>query len=106
MLAVPGNEHGKAIRHVTHHAMKCVWESLEEELTQRQFDDNNAMRIMQQHPAERGETILDTTAYKHHPVTVRCREAHLHPPVPLALYLDGVTYQKGTSGRNDTAVGH
>eukprot|EP00959_Pyramimonas_sp_CCMP1952_P072766 1520531-Pyramimonas_sp.AAC.1 len=74
MLDIPGNDHGRGARRVATHAMKCVWESLEDEITQSS-DDNSTLRVMQQTPAERGETILDTNAYTQHPVTVRCREA-------------------------------
>ena len=41
-----------------------------------------------------------------HPQVARALAMGWHPPIPLAVYVDGVVYQQGASGRSDTVGGY
>ena len=81
--------------------IRCTFESLEEELT----SDTTTINTLLSDPDERDQCILDLPCYTGHPTVQDALEKGERPPLPIAVYLDGVTYMAAASGRSDSALG-
>eukprot|EP00959_Pyramimonas_sp_CCMP1952_P444606 9309191-Pyramimonas_sp.AAC.1 len=79
---------------------RAAFEAVNEEL----LGDASVFQVLDGPADGRPQCALDTRAYHNHPAVVRAREANEPKPLPLGFYLDGICYQNGASGRQDTVL--
>eukprot|EP00959_Pyramimonas_sp_CCMP1952_P319818 6692252-Pyramimonas_sp.AAC.1 len=100
-ISVPISENHSTLRSVRDHPVKLFYESLSDELA----GDPSILEALRARPDQREPNILDVPAYTEHPATKQARDSERDPPLPLAVYLDGVRYQQQAAGRSDTVTG-
>eukprot|EP00959_Pyramimonas_sp_CCMP1952_P472633 9500350-Pyramimonas_sp.AAC.3 len=79
----------------------AVFESLDEELR----TDQTTLDMLLTEPEDREECVLDLPCYSNHPAVISAISAGKQLPVPLAFYLDGVSYMSSAAGRSDSTLG-
>eukprot|EP00959_Pyramimonas_sp_CCMP1952_P223983 4683552-Pyramimonas_sp.AAC.1 len=101
MVRTPVHLHRRPRRSVRDVPGRCVYESLEDEIV----GDPSILGNITADPGSRGPCVLDFDCYKQHPLVVDALAQGNNLRLPLAFYLDGVTYRKSASGRNDSSLG-
>eukprot|EP00959_Pyramimonas_sp_CCMP1952_P265475 5551110-Pyramimonas_sp.AAC.1 len=82
--------------------MRLVHDCLQEEL--RASPD--MLSSLNAPVAGRPSSILDTQVYKNHPAVRAAAGDGKQPPLPVAVYVDGVRYQTQAAGRSDSVYGY
>lgn len=100
-IVTPGNWNASTLRRPLSIPFRTAFESIDTELA----DDPKSLNILDGPDEGRPECALDTQAYKQNTVVVRAREAREPRPLPMGLYVDGINFQNGASGRQDSVVG-
>ena len=94
-VATPGNVNRRAARSVRDVLVRCVFDSIEDEVTVRpepqltcpidDLDDDSVMQL---------------PVYQNHPVVKQAERDGGPRPLPVAFYLDGVQFRAPAAGRS------
>lgn len=101
MLQIPANVNKSATRSKLDMYMRCLWSSLDHEVK----DDQTILDMLNGIGGSNDKSVLDIPDYKCHPKTLEALQNGRPPPIPLALYLDGVAYVNQAAGRSETILG-
>ena len=101
MLQIPANVNKSATRSKLDMYMRCLWSSLDHEVK----DDQTILDMLNGIGGSNVKSVLDIPDYKCHPKTLEALQNGRPPPIPLALYLDGVAYVNQAAGRSETILG-
>ena len=83
--------------------MQLVHDCLRDELR----DSPDMLDVLNTPAAVRpAASVLDTQVYMNHPAVRAATEEGKQPPVPIAIYVDGVRYQTQAAGRSDSVYGY
>ncbi len=61
--------------------------------------------LRSQERAQRCENVMCLPCYTSHPTVKAAAEAGLPSPLPISIYMDGVSYSDGASGRQESVYG-
>ena len=90
ILDAPINYMGGTSRTLAKIPMRSLWGSLSAECE----SDPSIFKSLDLPKSDRPASIMDVPAYDQHPCVVKAREAGERQPIPVAIYLDGVTFQE------------
>jgi hypothetical protein len=100
-VKIPVNLNRSQLRTTTRLPIRCLWASINNEINA----DPSIMSLLSQSDDTRPTSIMNTPKYMTHPDVVRSRQAGETPPLPLAVYIDGVRYVAQAAGRSESVVG-
>ncbi len=89
------------MRTVVDHPVRCLWSSFENEVN----SDPSINALLDANPSDRGEHVLDLPVYQDHPSVVAAKAAGTRLPIPVGVYVDGVSYSCQAAGRQESVVG-
>ena len=81
--------------------VKLAYESLADEV----FAQDDTFTTLRAPADAREQCVLDLPVYNNHPLVVAARAEGRDLPVPIALYVDGVSYRQTAAGRTDSVTG-
>eukprot|EP00959_Pyramimonas_sp_CCMP1952_P329008 6888025-Pyramimonas_sp.AAC.1 len=99
-IRTPGNYQRAAARTCRYIPTRCVWDSIEDELS-----TSPGLRDELDRLADADNSIAQLPVYMNHPVVLRAKAENRPLPLPLAYYLDGVQFRQPAAGRNDSVLG-
>jgi hypothetical protein len=103
MLEVPApmNLKKDSLRSVHNIPTRVLWASLDKEVK-----DNPEIKSMVNSPADsRPASCMGTAAYCSHPRVIQAMKEKKELPIPLAIYVDGVSFVAAASGRCESCIG-
>ena len=98
-IEVPMNQNRGPHRTVRYVPCQLVFDSIEQELRK----DSTILETLGS--AEPPDGVLTTRKYTEHPQLSKAQELGWGKPLPLAAYIDGVTFRQAASGRSDSTTG-
>ena len=100
-IGVPMNQNRAPLRTIRHVPVQMVFDSLQDELE----EDATIMEQLRLPADELPDGVLTTRRYCEHNQVAKAAAMGWDRPIPLALYVDGVTFKQAASGRSDTTLG-
>jgi len=101
-VATPCNRNRGAARSIRHIIVRCIYESVEDELA---CDPTLHSMLDDPDDAVGCETVMSLPVYKNHPMVIEAARDGRPRPLPLAFYLDGVQFRSPAAGRTDSVLG-
>jgi len=101
-VATPGNTNRRAVRSVRDVLVRCIFESVEEEVIACP-----EQRLELRLPVDEldDDSVMHLPVYQNHPVVKQAERDGVPRPLPVAFYLDGVQFRSPAAGRNDAVLG-
>eukprot|EP00959_Pyramimonas_sp_CCMP1952_P166705 3484164-Pyramimonas_sp.AAC.1 len=100
-IQTPSNVNRSAIRSSRDVLVRCIWESLSDELE----NDPSIRDKLYPSDSEAKDSVVSLPAYQGHPAVVRNQQKGIPRPIPIAFYLDGIQFRQPAAGRNDNVLG-
>ena len=100
-VELPMNQGRSPHRTIRLSPSQLVFEALEEELQ----ENPKILETLSLPEDQLPDGVLTTHVYQNHPQQLKALDRGWRRPLPLAFYVDGVTFRQGASGRSDSCTG-